>query len=102
VQLRASSEHCASSPWEARLSANPETLRSYAGIFEKRIAKDTNPLFPQAAPPGQYRDPNPIDVAAAKALRFMADHLEKEGDEAAAAANAVLTLGSKCLEDGQC
>lgn len=80
------------------MPSSPETLRTYAAIFEKKIAGDINPNYPQAAPEGFYRDANPINVAAAKALRFMADHFEKIGEEARLAAQAVLQLGKHIEE----
>jgi hypothetical protein len=45
---------------------NPETLRTYAAIFEKPRRGDDKILGP----------PTEIEQAAATALRFMADHGE--------------------------
>lgn len=50
------------------MTAKPETLRAYAAIIEMEAR----------GPNGRMRGPGEINIAAAEALRFHADHLEQQ------------------------
>lgn len=78
------------------MSENPETLRLYAKIMERPRMGDVPPN--KRASHAQLFAPGEIAMAAAKALRFQADAIERT-NHAVADLSRCETCGGNC---GQC